>query len=228
MTSLLKFVIKLWALWNSQPNVSILFSMPINLLIATGCSWVVSALGAHICNNWQFFVTNRRLLIYQSYQGHLKNMNFIPALWDILHIYFFKGGNRFKKGSFLMIFMIFFYNKGMNIIYLYFVNILYVYLKRNCEIFKFFFWETWKISASCPSNVTIWSRYFRTFWKPQILSEINKFPNLATSHVWFLCEPNSTKKKNSKFNFLWVCKQETLIFGHFFITFLAFKKYLKQ
>ena len=40
---------------------------------------------------------------------------------------------------FLMIFMIFFDNKGMNIIYLYFVNILYIYLRRNCEIFKFFF-----------------------------------------------------------------------------------------
>ena len=50
-----------------------------------------------------------------------------------------KGGNRFKKGVFLMIFMIFFDNKGMNIIYLYFVNILYIYLRINCEIFKFFF-----------------------------------------------------------------------------------------
>ena len=60
-----------------------------------------------------------------------------------------------------MIFMIFFDNKGMNII--------------------------------------------RTFWKPQILSEINKVPNLALSHIWFLCESNSIKK-NRKFNFLWMCK----------------------
>ena len=40
-----------------------------------------------------------------------------------------------------MIFMIFFDNKGMNIIYLYFVKILYIYLRRNCEIFNFFFFE---------------------------------------------------------------------------------------
>ena len=59
-----------------------------------------------------------------------------------------KGGNRFKKGFFKMIFMIFFDNKEMNIIYLYFVNILYIYLRRNCEILKFFFWKTWKISAA--------------------------------------------------------------------------------
>ena len=44
--------------------------------------------------------------------------------------------------------MIFFYNKGMNIIYLYFVNILYRYLRKNCEIFKFFFFEKRKISAA--------------------------------------------------------------------------------
>ena len=131
------------------------------------------------------------------------------------------------KGVFLMIFMIFFDNKGMNIIYLYFVNILCIYLRRNCEIFKFFFLRNMEDIGCCPSNVTIWSRYFRTFWKPQILSEINKVPNLASPHIWFLCEPNFTKK-DRKFNFLWVCKQEKLIFGHFFITFLSFKKYLKQ
>ena len=117
----------------------------------------------------------------------------------------FKGGNRFKKGFFLMIFMIFFDNKGMNIIYLYFVNILYIYLRRNCEIFKFFFLRNMEDIGCCPSNVSVWSRYFRTFWKPQILSEINKVPNLASSHIWFLCEPNFTKR-NRKFNFLWVCK----------------------
>ena len=50
-----------------------------------------------------------------------------------------KGGNRFKKGFFKMIFMIFFDNKQMNIIYSYFVTILYIYLSGNCEIFKFFF-----------------------------------------------------------------------------------------
>ena len=38
-----------------------------------------------------------------------------------------------------MIFMIFFDNKGMNIIYLDVVKILYMYLRRICEIFKFFF-----------------------------------------------------------------------------------------
>ena len=52
-----------------------------------------------------------------------------------------KGGNRFKKGFFLTIFMIFFYNKGMNIISLYFVNIFYIYLRRNCEHFQIFFFE---------------------------------------------------------------------------------------
>ena len=108
-----------------------------------------------------------------------------------------KGVNRFKKGFFKMIFMIFFDNKGMNIIYLYFVKILYIYLRRNCEIFKFFFLRNMEDIGCCPSNVTIWSRYLRTFWKSQILSEINKVPNLASSHIWFLCEPDSTKKKTA-------------------------------
>ena len=64
-----------------------------------------------------------------------------------------KGGNRFKKG-FLKWFSWFFYNKGMNIIYLYFVNILYIYLRRNCEIFEFFFFRNMEDIGCCPSNVT--------------------------------------------------------------------------
>ena len=42
------------------------------------------------------------------------------------------------RRGFLNDFHDYFDNKGMNIIYLYFVNIL-IYLRRNCKIFKFFF-----------------------------------------------------------------------------------------
>ena len=123
--------------------------------------------------------------------------------------------------------MIFFLNKGINIIYLYFVNILYIYLRRNCEIFKFFFSETWKISAAAHQTS---------------LFEVGTFVH-SGSHIFYLksirfqiqlCHMHGfylnliPPKKIRKFNFLWVCKQETLIFGHFFITFLAFEKYLKQ
>ena len=115
-----------------------------------------------------------------------------------------RGEIGLRRGFFKMIFMIFFFNKGMNINYLYFVNILYIYLKRNCEICNFFFLRNMEDIGCCPSNVTIWSRNFRTFWKPQILFEINKVPNLASSHIWFLCEPNSTKKK-TKNSILYGC-----------------------
>ena len=89
-----------------------------------------------------------------------------------------------------MIFMIFFDHKGMNIIYLYFVNILYIYLRRNCQIVKFFFEKHGRYRL-----LPIKRHYLK------ILSEIIKVPNSASSHIWFLCEPNSTKKKKQKIQF---------------------------
>ena len=70
--------------------------------------------------------------------------------------------------------------------------------------FKIFFLRNMEDIGCCPSNVTIWSRYFRRYWKRQILSEINKVRNLASSHIWFLCEPNSTKKKENSIFYRYV------------------------
>ena len=70
--------------------------------------------------------------------------------------------------------------------------------------FKIFFLRNMEDIGCCPSNVTIWSRYFRRFWKRQILSEINKVLNLASSHIWFLCETNSTKKKENSILYTYV------------------------
>ena len=53
----------------------------------------------------------------------------------------------------------------------------------------------------CPSNVTLWSRYFRTFWKPQILPEVNKVPNLASSQYGFYVNLIPPKKKKQKIQF---------------------------
>ena len=72
-------------------------------------------------------------------------LNSILWLGDVFGL---RGEIVLRRVFLKMIFIIFFDNKGMNIIYLCFVNILYIYLRRNCEIFNFFFIETWKISAA--------------------------------------------------------------------------------
>ena len=59
-----------------------------------------------------------------------------------------RGEIGLRMGFFKWFSWFFFDDNGMNIIPLYFVNILFIYLRRNCEIFKFFFWETWKILAA--------------------------------------------------------------------------------
>ena len=66
-----------------------------------------------------------------------------------------RGAIGLRRGFFSMIFMIFFDNKGSNVIHSNFVNILYIYSRRNCEIKKFFFLRNMEDTGCCASNVTI-------------------------------------------------------------------------
>ena len=151
----------------------------------------------YLPNTFKHFFA-QSLLVHGQEKEKLKIM---LLEWSRYHIYFFfiprKSALRGEMGltrGFLMIFMIFFAKRNEYNLFIFCEHFVHIFKKKLWN-FQICFLRNMEDIGCCPSNVTIWSRYFRKLWKPQILSEINKVPNLASSHIWFLCEPNSTKKK---------------------------------